>query len=58
MHLDAVALAIVESAVAEVFEFEIAVELAIDPSEQIEIELRGQAGCVIVSPRLSPGRPR
>src|SRR5712692_5789573 len=29
MHLDAVALAIVESAVAEVFEFEIAVELAI-----------------------------
>ena len=49
MHLDAVALSIIEGAVAEVFEFEIAVELVIDPREQIEIELRGQAGCVIVS---------
>src|SRR5262249_20661035 len=49
MHLDAVALAIVERAVAKVFELEIAVELAIDARKQIEIELRGQAGGVIVS---------
>src|SRR5262249_16458777 len=48
VHLDAVAFAIVESAVVEAREIEIAIELAIDALEQVEVELRRQAGRVVV----------
>ena len=48
MHLDAVALGIVEGVMAEACEIEVAVELAIDAREQVEIELRRDAGGVVI----------
>ena len=48
MHLDAVALAVVEGVVLEACEIEIAAEFAVDAREQVEIELRGDAGGIVV----------
>ena len=48
MHLDAVTLAIVEGVMAEAVEIEIGAELAVDAAQQIEIELRGDAGGVVI----------
>src|SRR5215467_12174892 len=48
VHLDAMTLGIVEGAMVEALEIEISVELVIDAREQVEVELRGEAGLVVV----------
>src|SRR5947209_5270149 len=48
MHFDAMPLGIVEGMVAEACQVETAAELAVDAREQIEIELRRDAGAIIV----------
>ena len=48
MHFDAVALAVVEGLVAELVEIEVGAELAVDAGQEVEIELRGYAGGVII----------
>ena len=48
MHLDPLPLGIVESVMLESREIEITPELAVDARQQIEVELRGDAGRVVV----------
>ncbi len=48
VHLDAVPLAVVDRAMGEGGEVEIAAELAVDADQHVEIEARGDAGRIIV----------
>ena len=57
MHLDPLLLAIVEGAVPEFGEVEIAVELAVHPLQQVEVERGGDAGGVVVGGVEDRGGP-
>src|SRR5690242_21264875 len=48
VHLDAVAVAIIDRAVKEARDVEIAAELAVDALQHIEIEARGDAGGIVI----------
>src|SRR5438045_6470313 len=48
MHLDAAALLVVKRAMRELLQIEISAELAIDALQQIEIERRSNAECIVV----------
>src|ERR1700689_3062279 len=48
MHLDAMAIAVIDRAMDERADVEIATEFAIDPVQHIEIEARGNAGGVVI----------
>ena len=48
VHLDAVALAVVDRAMGEGGEIEIAAELAVDAHQHIEVEARGDAGRIVI----------
>src|SRR5262245_17897559 len=48
VHLDAMAVAVVDRAMDEAGEVEIAAELAVDALQHIEVEARGDAGRVVI----------
>src|SRR5580700_6196614 len=48
MHLDAMALAVIDRAMDERADVEIAAELAVDPVQHIKVEARRDAGGVVV----------
>ena len=48
VHLDAMAVAVIDRAVGEARQVEIAAELAIDALQHIEIEARGDAGGIVI----------
>lgn len=48
MHLDAVPLAIVDRAMAERGQVEIAAEFAVDPHQDVEVEAGGHAGRIVI----------
>src|SRR5574340_1755471 len=48
MHLDPAQLRVVEGVMAEGREVEIGIQLAVDPRQQVEVELRGNALAVVV----------
>src|SRR5437588_4014147 len=48
MHFDAVALGIIEGLMTETCQVEVTAELAIDAREQIEVELRRDAGAIVI----------
>src|SRR5437016_2959892 len=48
VHLDAVTFRIIEGTMGEIFQVEISTELAIDTSQEIEIELCSQPGPIVV----------
>src|SRR6185312_10627935 len=48
VHLDSPLLRLIEGAVLELAEVEIAFQLAVDPSQQVEVEGGGDAGGVVI----------
>src|SRR5271166_4573915 len=48
VHLDAMSLGVVEGVMAEACQLEVAVELAVDAREQVEVEAGSDAGHIIV----------
>src|SRR5579864_277780 len=48
VHLDAMAVAVIDRAMNEGADVEVTAELAVDPVQHIEIETRGDAGGVVI----------